>query len=368
MLLCLAPMPYGYFQLVWFVAMVPLWNLLPKRLILVPSRKAHCSRINVGILREQGFDVLRECVRGVDAIEPVGDIAQMGIEFVGRNLSVSYPRTRQASWQAGCNNDIGIPKAGMMGTDVSNDGKATKPCSHIFKFWDHKASTHCFLGSTVAHVAVKSRKCSHRSHLHCFPYRRHRRFVILAEMLLNVLVLRSVQLFLQVSEIACKLGTVFRQRRLHKPESTVPFCKDTYHSGPDGNLYVLDGRKDENAQLFVKTIEVNYLGESGTWLECVLLPICLHQSPIASQTEIADGVKCVFGFFLILNKKSSLFQNIYLLLEGQQLFSVSHNRINKKCPALVRYIHKGREAAAGSIVCKGTTLYSNLQMFWRKSA
>ena len=34
MLLCLAPMPYGYFQLVRFVAMVATLLLLPQRLIL----------------------------------------------------------------------------------------------------------------------------------------------------------------------------------------------------------------------------------------------------------------------------------------------------------------------------------------------
>ena len=341
-------------------------GLLPQWLILPVSWKSHCGWINNGVIREQSLDIFCEGVGWNYAVEPIGDIAQMGIEFVGRNLSVGYPRTWQASWQAGCNNDIGIPKASVMGTDVSYDGKATKPCTHILKLGNHETTADSFFGSTIIHIAVQSGKRSHGCHFHCFPYRRHRRLVILAEMFLNVLVLRSVQLFLQVSKIACKLVTVFCQRRLHKPESTVPLSKDAYHSGPDGNLYLLDGRKDEDAQLFIKMIKTHYLGESGTWLECVLLPICLHQSPIASQTEIADGVKCVFGFILILNKKSSLFQNVYLLLECKQLFSVSHNRINKKCPALVRYIHKGEKRQRALSSAKIRLLFETSKCFGEK--
>ena len=146
------------------------------------------------------------------------------------------------------------------------------------------------------------------------------------------------------------------------------FCKKANHSGSDGNLNLLYGGKDQYAQLFIETIEAHYLGEMGTWLECVLLPIRLHQSPIACQAEVADGVECVLGFFLVLYYESSLFQNVYLLLECKQLLSVSHKRVSKKCPALVRCIPYGREAVAGSIGCKGTVFYRNFQMFFRKSA
>ena len=146
------------------------------------------------------------------------------------------------------------------------------------------------------------------------------------------------------------------------------FCKKANHSGSDGNLNLLYGGKDEYAQLFIETIEAHYLGEMGTWLECVLLPIRLHQSPIACQAEVADGVECVLGFFIILYKKPPLLKNVYLLLKREQLLRISHNRINKKCPALVRCIPCGREAVAGSIGCKGTVFYRNFQMFFRKSA
>ena len=131
---------------------------------------------------------------------------------------------------------------------------------------------------------------------------------------------------------------------------------------------MLNGRKEKDAQLFIKAIKTHYLGESGTWLEYVLLPVNLHQAPIASQAEVADDVKGILGFILILYKKPSLFKNVYLLLKRQQLLGISHKRINKKCPALVRYIPCGREAVAGSIVCKVTAFSRNLQTFQQKSA
>ena len=128
------------------------------------------------------------------------------------------------------------------------------------------------------------------------------------------------------------------------------------------NLYMLDGRKDENAQLFIELIKTQYLRETGTRLEDMLLPVCFHQSPISCQAEIAYCIKSILCFFVTFYKKSSLLENFYLLLEREKLFSISHKGIYKKCPALVRYIPCGREAAAGSIVCKGTTLNRNFQM------
>ena len=96
--------------------------------------------------------------------------------------------------------------------------------------------------------------------------------------------------------------------------------------------------------------------------------VILHQSPIASKTKIADSVKYRLGFCLVVDNKSTLFQNVYLLLESQQLLGIVHKRINKKWPALVRCIPCGREAVAGSIEYKGTSFIRGDQMFWRKSA
>ena len=59
----------------------------------------------------------------------------------------------------------------------------------------------------------------------------------------------------------------------------MPLCKDANHSGSDCYLYLLNSRKEENAQLLVKTIKTHYLGESGTGLEDVLLSVSFHKSP-----------------------------------------------------------------------------------------
>jgi len=142
----------------------------------------------------------------------------------------------------------------------------------------------------------------------------------------------------------------------------------TDEASTNSNFDALDGCKDEQAQLFIKVIETDYQIEMGVWLKNMTLLVCLHQSPIACQAEVADGVKNRDCFCLIVDYESSLLQNIYLLLESEELLGVSHKRINKKWPALVRYIPCGREAAAGSIRCKGTTFISIRQIFWRKSA
>ena len=101
LLLCLAPIPYGNFQLVRLGAMVMLWCLLPEWLILIPSWESHSSRIDNGIFCKQGLYVLRECVRRVDAVEPVGDVTKMRIGFVGwkQLFSVSHKRINK-KWPA----------------------------------------------------------------------------------------------------------------------------------------------------------------------------------------------------------------------------------------------------------------------------
>ena len=66
-------------------------DLLPQRFILPSSWKPHRSRVDNRIFHEQGLDVLGEGVGRIDAVEPVGDVAQMGIELVGGELPIGYP-------------------------------------------------------------------------------------------------------------------------------------------------------------------------------------------------------------------------------------------------------------------------------------
>ena len=46
--------------------------------------------------------------------------------------------------------------------------------------------------------------------------------------------------------------------------------------GSNCYLYMLNGRKEEYAQLFIEMIEAHYLGKSGIRLERMLLPVSLH--------------------------------------------------------------------------------------------
>lgn len=52
-------------------------GLLPQRFVLPTSWTPHSGRVNDGVLLEQVLDVLRKCVRRIDAVEPVGDMAEI---------------------------------------------------------------------------------------------------------------------------------------------------------------------------------------------------------------------------------------------------------------------------------------------------
>lgn len=50
--------------------------LLPLRFALKSSWESHGRWVNDGVLRKQSLDVLREGVIRIDAVEPVGDVAE----------------------------------------------------------------------------------------------------------------------------------------------------------------------------------------------------------------------------------------------------------------------------------------------------
>jgi len=357
MLLCLAPMPYGYYMLVRFVAMVTLGLLLPQWFTLPSTREAHRSRINDRVLREQSLNVLYEGVCGVDGVEPVGNVAEMRVEFIGGYLPVGYPFVGKSVRKIWLDNNVGIPKSSMMGTDVANDSDASQPIAHVLKLGNHKAATHRFFGGTVVHIAIELGKRSHRCYLHRFPYRRHRRVIVLPEMFQNIFIFRTVEFVSQAVEVLRKHCAAISQRGIHEPECSVTLGKQAYHSSADNDLYLLDCREHKETQFLVKVIERDYMSESRASLESVQTFVNFHQSPIARQPEITNCIQNVSRLFDILYQETALLQNINLLLERKQLLSIFHNVQTKKWPALVRYIPCGREAAAGSIGCKVTTFY-----------
>ena len=64
---------------------------LPEGFILPALGAPHCRRVNHGILGEQGLDVCRERVRGIDGVQPVSDATETWIEPVGGEMLIGYP-------------------------------------------------------------------------------------------------------------------------------------------------------------------------------------------------------------------------------------------------------------------------------------
>ena len=146
---------------------------LPEGFILPALGAPHCHRVNHGILGEQGLDVCRERVRGIDGVQPVSDITEMRIKFVRRKLPGVYPLVWKTLGKIGFYNNMCIPKASVVSTDVADDSNTSQPILHILIFGNVKTATHCFLSRVVFHVAVKFGQRSHRCYFHCLPYGRH---------------------------------------------------------------------------------------------------------------------------------------------------------------------------------------------------
>lgn len=102
-------------------------TLLPQRFVLPPSGTPHSSRVNHGVFGKKFFDVLNESVSRIDSIEPVGNVAEMGVKFKGVYVSVRNPRHRRLTRQLRHNRKTTVPNAGMVSTLVSQDGDAGQP-------------------------------------------------------------------------------------------------------------------------------------------------------------------------------------------------------------------------------------------------
>ena len=72
-------MPYGYYMLVRFVAMVVFGVmvyrvvLLAQRFVPLPTRTPHGRRVNNGIFCKQRFDVGNKGICRIDGVKPVSD-------------------------------------------------------------------------------------------------------------------------------------------------------------------------------------------------------------------------------------------------------------------------------------------------------
>jgi hypothetical protein len=66
-------------------------GLLPQRLALPSTREAHHGRLHTWIFCQKRFEVLNKRVLGIDAVEPIGNAAELGIKTVVGEIEIAYP-------------------------------------------------------------------------------------------------------------------------------------------------------------------------------------------------------------------------------------------------------------------------------------
>ena len=64
---------------------------LPQRLVLPSAGEAHHGGLHGGIFGKKRLEVLNEGVLGIDAVEPVGNAAELWIKAVDREIEIGYP-------------------------------------------------------------------------------------------------------------------------------------------------------------------------------------------------------------------------------------------------------------------------------------
>ncbi len=71
--------------------------------------------------------------------------------------------------------------------------------------------------------------------------------------------------------------------------------------GTHGNLYGLDGRKEQCFQLLIKVVTIYNFIKTTSRFELMCQAVFLHKSPIVGQTEITDDIQDSFCLNLIIN-------------------------------------------------------------------
>lgn len=339
-------------------------NLLPQRLILIPSRKAHGGRGDNRIFLKQSLNVLDENVRWINTVEPVADVAQMGIEFIGMDVPINNPRQCCSSWQNGHNRKTTVPDTGMVGTFVSQNSDAGQPTTQNQMLWQSKILGHQVLCCIVGKVGVEFRNGSKCKDFKCLPCRWILRSVVFRKMLSNEIFLRSLYLPTDMSNVGLETLGIFAESLICKPKRVVVFREIANHLTAYGDFYLKDSIEDDLLQFCVETIDGKDVVEVGVGFEDMTRFVNLHRSPVIGQTKITCPVKDGQCLSFVINNKPPLFQGLNLLNEGKGLLGIFHTEKTKSRPVALPM--RGR--VPGSIVCKGTCFRPNSQIFWRKSA
>lgn len=78
-------------------------------------------------------------------------------------------------------------------------------------------------------------------------------------------------------------------------------------------LNVLDGSKYQCTKGHIKVIKFDDVTKSASRFELMCFLIGLHRTPIIGKTVVTDKTQFVKRLLLILNKQSSLLQNLNLI-------------------------------------------------------
>ena len=339
--------------------------LTPQDLILPPTYKAHCNRVNSGVLRQQCFDVGSKSVVCIYGLEPVCNAAQRRIKAVGREIEVSNPETSHPTRHLWCNGNMGIPETGVMSTGVAYHGETAEPAGHTQMFRNIELMCNFLPDFVVIQIAVQLGERTHTGDLQCLPCRRKLRFVVFKEMFSNELIGGTTQLPTQAAQASLKGFMVYGQCLVYEPKRSMLLRNVLNHLSSDSNFYTLNGCENDDFQLTVKPIKLDNTAKTTARLEDVLLLVLFKRTPISSQTKITDVRKCVEAQRLIINEQSSLSKDVNLLCEGKGLLSVTHKTMKINDPPW--FASLATRSVAGTVRRKDTMLSPNKQIIFRKS-
>ena len=117
---------------------------------------------------------------------------------------------------------------------------------------------------------------------------------------------------------------------------------------PQGNLYALDSRKEQPAQLHIERIERGHLLKRRA--DAKRAVSLLKDAQVGGKAEIADIVEELLGGRWVLNGEAVLLQGGDLVADAKGGFGVFHNRLNKKVPPWYAVLREARmESSAAKI-------------------
>jgi len=192
--------------------------LLPERLTLPTLHKTHSRWADRRILRQQGLHVGGEGALRVDAVQQIGDTAELRVNLVCTEGLIVDPCTGHIGWNSRRNREQAVPYTGMVGAVVAQRGKADHPTSQYQVMPDAEASGYDMLGRGVCKITVEPGKQPESRHLKRFPRRRHVGRVVALPMLHNVVLVRMLQVAPQDALVLAEERLVAEQACIHEPE------------------------------------------------------------------------------------------------------------------------------------------------------